>query len=358
MWAASLKVHSCTAFSVKQNGDAYVGINYDWHFGDGLVIVNKRGVSKTAMGLNPGPLACWTSKYGSVTFSQYGRELVQSGINEAGLFVAGLLFPETQWPSPDSRPSIRSGQWVQYQLDNASTIEEVIRSETSVRISSTGSSPVHFFACDRSGGCVVIEFLNGKSIYHSGDDLPEKVLTDSLYSSGVKSLRTGKLPKEDRAQAAKRFVDTVHRLKETTTDQATEPIGVIFDILKRAEHSTQWTIIYDLNELRVLFRTALNQRTRYLSLAEFDFSCSKPVKILDIQAPLSGSVGDKFIDYTASRNRDLIEKAFKKTTSLSNLPSYLVDEYSLYSESLVCTEERMELQGQLTCKSRDCRTRR
>ncbi|HEX2975314.1 MAG TPA: hypothetical protein VHO68_05210, partial [Bacteroidales bacterium] len=56
-----------------------------------------------------------------------------------------------------------------------------------------------------------------------------------------------------------------------------------------------------------------------------------------VQAPFSGAVGATFSDYTVSGNRDLIEKAFRKTKSLSSLPSYIVDEYSLYPESLVCT---------------------
>jgi penicillin V acylase-like amidase (Ntn superfamily) len=335
VWSAPPDAHPCTALFTKQSGNSLVGINYDWHFGDGLVIVNKRGVSKTAMGLNPGPLARWTSKYGSVTFSQYGRELVQSGINEAGLFVAGLLLPETQWPDPDSRPSVRSAQWVQYQLDNSASVEEVIRSDKNVRISSTGSSTVHFFVCDKTGSCAVIEFIEGKPIHRFGAELPVKVLTDSLYSRCIESLGTGKAPEEDRAFAVKRFVETdsmIRRMNDTA-----ESIDQIFNILKKAEHSTQWSIVYDLSKLQVHFRSASNEKTRHFSLSEFDFSCDRPVKVLDVQAPFSGAVGAKFSDYTLSGNRDLIEKAFKKTKSLSNLPSYIVDEHSLYPESLVCT---------------------
>ena len=34
-----------------------------------------------------GTPASWVSKYGSVTFNQYGRELPTGGMNEAGLVV-------------------------------------------------------------------------------------------------------------------------------------------------------------------------------------------------------------------------------------------------------------------------------
>ena len=51
------------------------------------------------------------------------------GINEAGLVVEVLLLPETVYPEPDARPTVSLLQWVQYQLDNFSTTDEVIASD-------------------------------------------------------------------------------------------------------------------------------------------------------------------------------------------------------------------------------------
>ena len=42
--------------------------------GDGLLVVNQRGMVRTAL-VGPGDRAAkWTSRYGSVTFNQYGRD--------------------------------------------------------------------------------------------------------------------------------------------------------------------------------------------------------------------------------------------------------------------------------------------
>ena len=81
---------TCTTFSLVKEGQHIVGKNYDWHLGHGLLIINKRGVSKEAMPgtqKDPGQYATWTPKYGSLTFNQYGREMPSGGINEAGLIV-------------------------------------------------------------------------------------------------------------------------------------------------------------------------------------------------------------------------------------------------------------------------------
>ena len=41
--------HACTTFSLDTHDELVVGKNFDWHTSDGLIIVNKRNVSKTAI---------------------------------------------------------------------------------------------------------------------------------------------------------------------------------------------------------------------------------------------------------------------------------------------------------------------
>jgi len=72
---------------VRSKGRVLFGRNYDWNFGDGLIFVNKRGVAKTSSGSESPNPAKWISRYGSVTFNQYGRENPTGGMNEAGLVV-------------------------------------------------------------------------------------------------------------------------------------------------------------------------------------------------------------------------------------------------------------------------------
>jgi hypothetical protein len=44
-----------------------------------MLVVNKRGVSKTALVDPPNRSAKWTSRYGSLTFNQFGREFPSGG---------------------------------------------------------------------------------------------------------------------------------------------------------------------------------------------------------------------------------------------------------------------------------------
>ena len=70
------KAHPCTSFSFDNNGQIVIEKNYDWSIGEGLIIVNKRGVKKIAeqhRNLKSDKPARWTSKFGSVTFNQMGK---------------------------------------------------------------------------------------------------------------------------------------------------------------------------------------------------------------------------------------------------------------------------------------------
>ena len=76
-------------------------------------------------------------------------------------------------------------QWVQYQLDTAATVAEVIASDAEVRIN--GQERFHFFICDSLGNCASIEFLDGVMVVHqtTQETMPVKVLANSPYSTDL-----------------------------------------------------------------------------------------------------------------------------------------------------------------------------
>ncbi len=182
--------HACSTFCLLHGDQPLFGRNYDWSVDDGLVMINKRQIAKRALGRrnNDNP-AQWVSKYGSVTFNQYGRELPTEGRNEAGLVIANLWLSATEHAAPDDRPSINMLQWIQYQLDTASTIAEVIASDAHLRVQPSRSAKIHYFVCDRTGACVSIEFLEGKLVAHTQDDMTVKALTNDTYAQSMTHLQ-------------------------------------------------------------------------------------------------------------------------------------------------------------------------
>ena len=336
------KGQTCTTFSLDHGDQPVFGRNYDWMVGDGLVIINKRGVTKATWSRphETSNRLTWTSKYGSATFNQYGREFPMGGMNEAGLVVETMMLEETEYPSPDSRPGIEILQWIQYQLDNFSTTEEVIESHSQIRIRESGEPGCHFLVCDRTGNSATIEFIGRKLVYHTKERMPVKTLTNSTYAESISFWKKDKIPQSDKHQSVERFIRAANMVKNYDPKAIKTPIDFAFDILESVAHDsyTQWSIVYDVKDLSVYFRTLDNQRTRYFDLKPFDLSCGTPVKVLDVNTALSGDITDKFIDYTYQINRNLVGEAFRKTPVLSAVPVYVLDIRSKYPESTSCIE--------------------
>jgi penicillin V acylase-like amidase (Ntn superfamily) len=179
-------IHPCTTFVLQRENSIIFGRNLDWFSGTGLAIVNPRNLEKIALVDSSQNPIKWVAKYGSITFNQIGRELPFGGINVAGLVVEHMTLDKTVYPSRDDRYPISAYQWIQFQLDNYSTIEEVISSDTLLRIEDT-SVKIHFLICDRFGHAAVIEFLDGKMVCRTGKDLPVRALANSTYDESMKS---------------------------------------------------------------------------------------------------------------------------------------------------------------------------
>lgn len=107
-----------------------------------LLMVNKRDVRKMSVVQPPNKPATWKSRFGSVTFNQYGREFPTGGINEAGLVVELMWLDGTKYPAEDSRPAVGGLEWIQYHLDVSANVEELLKNAQSMRIAS--SAPLHF----------------------------------------------------------------------------------------------------------------------------------------------------------------------------------------------------------------------
>ena len=294
---------ACTTFCLDNEKRPIYGRNLDWWLGDGHITINKRGVAKTAISEQPDDVnnrLSWVSKYGSATFNLFGREFPLGGMNEAGLVVESMMLEKTQYPPKDSRPEIMVSQWIQYQLDNFSRVEEVIASDSEIRIQSSRYSKLHFLICEQSGICATIEFIGGELIYHTNERLPVKTLTNSTYADSLSFWRKDELHESDKNNSIERFIRSANMVKGYDPHATDKPVEYAFNILKEVEQDsskTQWSIVYDIAALKIHFRTYGNQKIRYFDLHSFDFACSTPVKVMDVGMDLSGDIGDKFIKY-------------------------------------------------------------
>jgi penicillin V acylase-like amidase (Ntn superfamily) len=331
-------VFACTTFCLKNKGEVLFGKNYDWMIGDGIVFVNRRGVSKWSMLESEKNVAKWTSKYGSVTFNQYGWESPSGGMNEAGLVIELMWLDDTKYPKPDTRPAIDVLEWIQFNLDTAATTAEVIANAETVRIASR--IDLHYLVNDRQGNSATIEFLDGKLIAHTGEKLAVPTLANDTYERSLTYSRSASIDGAKSESSLDRFTRASIKTKEFSERSKSEKdavdyaFGILADVAQK--NSTQWSIVYDQKRGRIYFRTRQATQIKSIDTKAFDYSCSSPVKLFDMNSDAAGDVTGRFRDYTRKANRDLIERAFTGTDFLRDVPASVKDRYAADPEKFSC----------------------
>ena len=333
---------ACTTFCLKHKGEVLFGRNYDYNIGDALIFVNKRGVAKTAsIGDSPNS-AKWVSKYGSITFNQYGRENPNGGMNEMGLVVEEMWLDETEYPKDDSRPTLGTQEWIQYLLDNSATTAEALKNAEGVRI--IDFVKVHYLVSDKTGNTASVEFLKGKMVVHTGDQLAVPTLTNNTYEESLSYAKHTDPEKAKSGTSLDLFTRAAHKTEEFEKQTLSErqAVAYAFEVLSDVaqKNHTQWSIVYDQKRGKIYFRTLQSPQIKTIDARAFDYSCSTLVKMLDINARDEGDVTAKFTNYTHKANRDLIERSFGGTDFLKDVPARLRNYVAAYPEGFTCGNQK------------------
>ncbi len=217
----------CTTFALKDRDHITLGQGYDFYYGHGLIIVNKRGLKKVALcdsltkdNLYDDTLKTprWISKYGSITFNQFAREIPTCGVNEKGLAIASM-WHDTDKALPISHEnSISELQWIQYQLDCYSTVDELVK-HLDILSLKIEIYPMHYSVSDKYGNSAIIEIENGKlKAFESLDYFAcsnEGIIKSIEYSRKYKNIKSDQItikePILDRAAKALSMTKEFHK---------------------------------------------------------------------------------------------------------------------------------------------------
>lgn len=340
---------SCTTFFIHKNGQLAFGRNYDWLTGTGMVCTNLRGLAKTSMKMPEGSSINWVSKYGSITFNQYGKEFPCGGMNEMGLVVEMMWLDGSQYPKADRRASMDVLQWIQYQLDNSASIKDVIASNKRIRLSQQENVPVHYLVADASGEAATIEFLEGRLVVHKGNDLPLPVLANTAYATSSRLVDveigegdTGKLPVSHSYSdnSVRRFAHACSMVNKYQQGNVNSPIvDYSFEILNDVSQPgfTKWSIVYDINNKTVYFKSADFQEIKSVAFSDMDLSCSAKAVSFDMNQPSSGSVGKLFAPFSDELNLSIVSKAVSESQDHLRIADDRVKVNVAYASTIKCS---------------------
>jgi penicillin V acylase-like amidase (Ntn superfamily) len=329
----------CTSIKLRNKETTVLAQNYDFYYGHGLIITNKKGVSKVALtddlteenlysDENSG--AKWKSKYGSITFNQFARELPTCGINEAGLTIVSMWHNTNQKPESQGKNQITELQWIQMQLDIYKSIDEVIEKLDAVSYG-VKMYPMHYHLTDKTGDSVIIELVNGKLTAFKNASIcacsNAGIKKSQEFSRKYSNINPENIkidePILDRASKA--------ILLSQEYNKGNKPQNIItkaFEILDSVNlkvgfgdlfrwigkgippSQTFLQVAFDVTNMKIFFKTKSNQSMREITISHFDFSSQTSVKVFDMEKGEKGDITDLFHDYSLEDNKRIVKKSF------------------------------------------------
>ena len=332
----------CTTFYLNKDNHFVFGRNYDFYFGDGFIVTNKREVEKIAL-LSPNEIpAKWISKYGSVTFNQAGMEFPMEGMNEKGLVVAQMMFFETIYPEKDSRPALTELQWIQYQLDNCATVNEVINTDSIVRISNESKAPIHFLVGDRQGNWATIEYINGKMVVFTNENSQVPLLSNNSYEvsknfledyigfGGVNQITNSSIT-EIKCNDPVLYTNLAYTIAANRYNNYNDSLSVIQNAFENLEcvtkqNYTQWSSVFDISNLKIYYKSLDGKDIKHFNLNELNFDCQSDNVYLDIHKSTPLHTIQQFQVFTSEVNRVYIYNVNQSLKELNIFPIEITKE--------------------------------
>lgn len=351
-----INANACTTFVLKNDIQIVYGRNFDFNIGDGFIINNKKGISKYAFVGSEKEVMTWTSKYGSITFNQFGKEFPYGGMNEKGLVIAQMYLAQTIYPEIDERKVISPLQWIQYHLDVSSTVEEVLASDTLIRISREVPVGIHFLVCDSAGKSATIEFINGKMVVHEDNNLPIPLLTNNTYEESISYLKQFDVLGGTKTVKWNNIYDiewtndntlAVNKVFATAANKminikdSSSLINSAFDVLQcvTINNHTKWSTVFDVTNKIIYFKNEHRNELIKLEMSDFEFDADKESILLDIQNATSNNTMSQFKQYTTAINRDYVWKAFNPLMESGfipvRLPEEVIEAHARFPETLL-----------------------
>jgi len=322
-----------TTICYRKDNSVIVAHNEDSLIQSGILYTNHRDIKKKAFIIPPEKPFEWVSHYGSISFSQCGKEFSSSGINETGFSAQQLNLPETVYEEESDKAVVKEFQLVQMLLDTCESSKEAENILSTIRISKFVRM-IHFLVCDRSGDFRVIEFQKGEMMLYGDGGERVPVLTNTNYEDSLLYLKGIKKPEEiedpKQRDSFARFAKAC-LLTARIQEYLSSPVATAFNILSQTIGvDIGWNIVYDCNQPTIHVRDNSNKSRISIPLSTIDFSKKARKLAIPITSKNDILCELEFSDYDFHENKQLIESYFCDKTTIKNLGIKLPAEALLY----------------------------
>lgn len=259
--------YPCSSFVLKNGKTILLGKNFDWTFDQGHIIKNLKNTTKVAYYTHNGTPASWTSKYGSITFNQNGKEMPYGGMNEKGLVVEMLWLEDTRFNISEDKTYLNELEWIQYQLDNFQTVDEVVAHIENLKIYPI-KGKIHYILADTHGKSVIIEYLDGKLEIHKKEANSCQAITNKSVVYSKKYIENIKgIPKKNTSTTYRyhKLEKQIKKLQDPSDFSEMTALQMLKGVsIPKGDFKTVWSIVYNLENKTISFFSHSHKKTKQI----------------------------------------------------------------------------------------------
>lgn len=258
---------ACSAFKVKNGRASLLGRNFDWENIPGIILFTSPDSAYRSVSMVPADLlinikAVVPEENKGLLWAPY---FPVEGINEKGLVVMELAVEGEKAHIP-GRVNLFSLHLIRLLLDKAAGLDEAI--DLLGRYNNMASERMHFFIADSSGSSAVVEYIDNDLAVTRNDGGWQVVTNTMVQGKSEKKLRKGC----GRYNYLSQYLEAHSRaLLEPGAFNILRAVAVdkVINSQFKITTSTQWSVIYDLEEKSLSVVSRRNFATRY-SYSLFD----------------------------------------------------------------------------------------
>jgi penicillin V acylase-like amidase (Ntn superfamily) len=317
----AINAFPCATFLLSNKDEVFVGHNLDYDISEFpcSIFINPSGLKKESFNWEEDIISKngkdkklsrikWTSKFASLTVNPIGKDLPEGGINERGLFIASM-YVSSGSQNHDEKVKFIPPLWIQFCLDSFETSNEVLVALEKVK-PDISSFLLHYFITDATGNSFILEYDKTMNVYKK---LQYPILCNTPYELETKRIGTysgfgGKnVFKPIERNFDERFIQIAYSIKEMKEKEKKYAVEDAFVILKSVSYNiTQLSIVYDINNRKIYFKSRNTDRIKEISLNDVDLKKINTPLYIDTDIKHEGNVVPYFKKLDNSKETELI----------------------------------------------------
>lgn len=130
----------------------------------------------------------------------------------------------------------------------------------------------------------------------------------------------------------------VKKFNESTIDV---PIAdFAFSILDKVSQGsyTKWSIVYDISNKKIHFKTADNTSIKTIDFAAFNFVCGQPAKMFNMNQDMKGEVSRNFTLPDKRIKRQVMDQAVTESSSRVGITTKEKEELLVFEDGISCSK--------------------